>query len=452
MKPASVLAIDIGTSSVRSALFNLHAAPQVDSTARQSYRLHYTADGGAELNPVALRAATHRCLRQTLQHRHGPILAVGVSSFWHSLLGTDARGKPVTPIYTWADSRCRLEARQLRTEFDERRYHAQTGCMLRAAYWPAKLRWLKRVRAARWLAPAEWLTGAPHTSLSMASGTGLFDLSHAAWTTWAPRAQLLPVSDAPFRCALIPELANVAWFPAIGDGAAGNLGSGATQPGLAAINFGTSAAVRVLAQNGRAPFGLFRYRLDCDRQLIGGAISNAGNLWEWCRRHLRATNPPAFQPSRLTVLPFWVSERAPTWPEELRGAIVGLTLATTADEMFQAISDATFYRLAEIARRLPVDKFVVSGGLARSSVDLQRLANVLGREVGVCAEPEASLRGAAVFVLEKLGVTVPVLPVKRVLQPDRRLTAQHAKARQRQMELEQSQTRMDHRSFQLTER
>jgi len=436
MNAASVLAIDIGTSSVRTALFDLHARRQISSTAQQIYPVRYTSDGGAELEPVTLRNAVHRCIRQTLRHRHGDILAVGVSCFWHSLIGTDTKGKPVTPIYTWADSRCWQQARQLRSEFSERRYHARTGCMLRAQYWPAKLRWLKKVRATRWLSPAEWLTGAPHMSFSMASGTGLFDLARGDWIDWAPRTNLLPVSDAPFQSSVFPALADVPWFPAIGDGAAGNLGSDATRPGIAAINFGTSAAVRMVSQTGNAPFGLFRYRVDNKRLLIGGAISNAGNLWDWCRRELQTRKVTGKSAHELTVLPFWVGERAPTWPEDLRGAITGLTLSTTADDIFQAVTNAAFYRLADIAKMLPAKKFVVSGGLTKSPTDLQRLVDVLGRKVTVCTEPEASLRGAAVFALEKLGVEVPPLPAGRVLKPRRQLTALHAEARRRQAQLE----------------
>ena len=437
MKPVSVLAIDLGTSSVRTALFDLQGKRQFNSTAQQTYRVHYSATGGAELDPHTLRTAAHRCLRQTLQHNRGYLLGVGVSCFWHSVLGTDRTGRPVTPIYTWADSRCQPQAQQLRAERSERRYHAQTGCMLRASYWPAKLRWLKKIRACRWLAPADWLFGAPHTSFSMASGTGLFDLASGDWVDWAPHSQLLPVTDAPFRCPTFPELADVAWFPAIGDGAAGNLGSDATAPATAAINFGTSAAVRILSQAGRAPFGFFRYQVDHQRQLIGGAISNAGNLWEWCRRELQPNQPRITPPGGLTVLPFWVSERAPTWPEEKRGAITGLTLGTTATDIFQAVTAATFYRLAEIADRLPATQYVVSGGLAKSRVDLQRLADVLGRAVRVCPEPEASLRGAAVFVLNKFGIPVPPLPAGHAFRPRRTLTALHRAARRRQVQLEQ---------------
>ena len=273
----------------------------------------------------------------------------------------------------------------------------------------------------------------------MASGTGLYDLRHHDWLDWAPRHKLLPVADISFPSSKFSELAGVPWFPAIGDGAAGNLGSDATQPGIAAINFGTSAAVRVLTQSTPAPFGFFRYRIDASRQLVGGAISNAGNLWEWCRRELRPPDAPAHRSTGLTVLPFWVDERAPTWPEDHRGTITGLTLGTTSQELFQAITNAPFYRLAEIASRLPADQFVVSGGLAKSRADLQRLADILGQPVRVSAEPEASLRGAAIFALEKIGEQISVLRRGITLLPRLRFTRQHAAERLRQIQLEKYQ-------------
>src|SRR6266478_4856016 len=91
-----------------------------------------------------------------------------------------------------------------------------------------------------------------------------------------------------------PELREALWFPAIGDGAASNLGSGATKTGLAALNCGTSAAIRLVSRvpQARAPFGLFDYRVDAERALIGGAVSNAGNLRAWCLRELNLPDVP----------------------------------------------------------------------------------------------------------------------------------------------------------------
>ena len=62
---------------------------------------------------------------------------------------------------------------------------------------------------------------------------------------------------------------------------------------------GTSAALRVVlsrepsAREPLAPFGLFSYRVDDHRRLMGGAVSNAGNLRAWALRELKLPDDPA---------------------------------------------------------------------------------------------------------------------------------------------------------------
>jgi len=474
---ALILAIDIGTSSLRTALFDARGWRLVRTTAQETYSLRVTADGGAELSPPTLRRTFLQCLAKTLRVYRAdrtiqlrPIIAVGTSCFWHSLLGADESGSALTPIYTWADSRSHEDAARLRTEFSERAVHARTGCMLRSSYWPAKLVWLRRTRpkvftrVVHWMSPAEWLLrelcGEARCSYAMASGTGLINPATLRWDAGLlkrcriSQRKLNALDEEPLRistrCARkFPELREALWFPAIGDGAASNLGSGATKAGVAALNVGTSAAVRLVshARRTRVPFGLFGYRVDEKRLLIGGAVSNAGNLRAWCLRQLNLPSDPqeleralAARPAPLhglTVLPFWVSERAPTWPEDLHGTIVGLKNSSSALDILQATREAVFQRLAQIAELLPIRKFVVSGGIQKSPADIQRLADVLGCSLIVCSEPEASLRGAAVFALEKLGVIVPPPPAGRVIHPRLRFSRQYIVARRRQRQLEE---------------
>jgi gluconokinase len=120
----------------------------------------------------------------------------------------------------------------------------------------------------------------------------------------------------------------------------------------------------------------------------------------------------------------WVAERAPDWVEEPGGFIGGITMATTAADIARAIREATFRQLGRIIEQLPGKlRFVVSGGLSRNGADMQLLADVLGRPVSACAEPEASLRGAAVFALEKLGAKLKPLPSGKTYRPQGRSVA-----------------------------
>jgi gluconokinase len=359
----------------------------------------------------------------------------------------------------------------LRSELDERKIHARTGCMLRASFWPAKLRWLRRTRprlfhrVARWVSPVEWiyeeLFGAAGCNPSMASGTGLYDLRDNRWdsrlftacginATQLGALSEIAVADRP----LFPELRDINFFTAIGDGAAGNLGCGADAAGRIAINVGTSAAVRTVCRGNRTsstPFGLFRYVVDHDRTILGGAVSNAGNLRKWCLRELRLEDTSAAEKKTLarsaaandesTVLPFWVNERAPTWPENLRGAIIGLSQTSSAAEILRATTCAVYYRLGEILGLIeratgPAEAVIVSGGILRSTPSLRLLADALGRDLLISPEAEASLRGAAIYVLEQTGCRPVPLRAAKTVKHIPALAAKHRLRRERQLALE----------------
>ena len=473
-----VLAMDIGSSSTRSALFDDSGRALAETVASREYAVRYSADGAAELSPALLQRAGRLCLRETLQARRLsrslrkiPMVAAGASAFWHSLLGLDGKGRAITPVFTWADSRCAPEAARLREQLDEKKIHAETGCMLRASFWPAKLRWLRRTkprffeRVVRWVSPAEWifeeLLGATGCSHSMASATGLYDLRRKRWHTPLCEACGIEISQlgvlretASASRPAFRDLENARIFMAIGDGAAGNLGCEADTKGRVAINIGTSAAVRMMDTNeGSAtnptPFGLFRYAVDGQRSVLGGAVSNAGNLRRWCLRELRlgeatdkALSRKAAADDAITVLPFWVAERAPTWPENLPGVIVGLSQACDAAQILRTTTCAVFYRLAEILDLIegamgPAKEIIVSGGILHSAASLRLLADALGRDLCVSSQAEASLRGAAVYVLEKLGHKPAPLRKGKIVHYDRALAKKHRIRRERQITLEE---------------
>ena len=470
MKEALILALDIGTSSTRTALFDGSAQRLAGSTAQQGYSLITSGEGAAEIEPAVLLGAVRACLAQTMKAARGRAVAgIGVSCFWHSLIGTDAGGKPLTNVITWADARCRDDAAKLRAVLSEKQIQTRTGCMLRASYWPAKLSWLRRTqprvfaRVSQWMSPAEWLqltlSGDANCAPGMATGTGFFNPSKLAWDTamldqcGVCVAQLRPLTDDPTPLGGplakdFPSLAGVPWFPAIGDGAASNLGSGATRPGLAAINVGTSAALRVMrsGRTARAPFGLFCYRVDAERFVIGGAVSDAGNLRAWCLRELNLPDESAIERALaarpgpvhgLTVLPFWTIVRAPTWAEDAAGMIHGISASTTALDLLQTITDASYYRIARIAEMIlavepRAPKFIVSGGIQHSPASLQRLADALGQPIYPNDEMEASIRGAAVFAMEKLGLSIPPAHLGRAVKPRAKYARLHAAARERQ--------------------
>jgi gluconokinase len=436
-----ILSVDAGTSSFRTALYDFSGRVIEGSLNREVYALETDAEGRATLSAQKILYAFDTCLQKTLEFVKSEddlrIEGAGISFFWHSLVGLDSNGDAATPVITWADGRCRGEAERLRKTWNEGTYHASTGCMIRSAFWPAKLAWIRKNHSSLWKKVSTWvspselilqrMTGTTSLSHSMAAGTGLYDQREKGWSKrWYKslglRENSLPaISNEGFQTSeaiskVYPLLKETLWFSGIGDGAASNLGLGATDGKVVAINFGTSAAIRLLAPMPKKaiPFGLFCYRLDEKRVLVGGAITNAGIVRAWFDREygVPAAKTEIASKTNLWSLPFLAPERAPTWPEELPGMTVGFQLESNKQEHYESMIDATLYRLNRI--RISLQKwsgkklsYRLGGGLAGTGEMVQKFADILSSPVAVVEESEASIRGAAIYALTQLGEEPP---------------------------------------------
>ncbi len=410
-----IVSLDVGSSSVRAVA--------------------YDGDGRAEPGDAHLPCATTdadelvgACRAVLAQVGEGDALAV--SCFWHSLLPLDAHDRPLGPLQTWRN----LVGDE--PPLDPVAYHERTGCFLHPAFWPAKLG--RFPEAARYVSFSDYLllklTGELRTSISMASGTGLFDPNRLAWDeqTLAALAvspeRLPPISDEPVHGV----------WPALGDGACSNVGAGCVGRGRAAVMSGTSAAERVVsAADGVEPRpGLFLYRLDGATYCEGGALSDGGNLHAWLVQTLAefddsslADRAPAAH--GLVFEPYLGGERALGWDARRRGAIRGLSFATTPLDIAQAALEAVCYRLADVLDAIGgLDAVVATGGgLLANDGWLQVLADVLGRPIEVSAVAEGSARGAAAMVAERLGGGFPSPAIARVVEPRHDRHAIHERVR-----------------------
>src|SRR3972149_524596 len=126
-----VIALDVGTSSARAACYDDTGRAVAGRFHRVAYAPAVTPDGGVEHDALRLFEAAVECVDHVLAGVHpGEVRAVGVTTFWHGLLGFDAHGRPATPVYTWADTRSAEDARLLHDALDEAALHARPGCPL----------------------------------------------------------------------------------------------------------------------------------------------------------------------------------------------------------------------------------------------------------------------------------------------------------------------------------
>src|SRR2546425_9172447 len=433
-----VLALDLGTSSVRAVVYDVRGAMLERTLTDLAYKVRTTDAGEVSSDPDALVKLIAQSIDVALKAARKEkvaILGVGVSCYWHSLMVFFFKDRPTTEIYTWADTRSAPETQGMRAHFDERAYHTRTGCFFHASYWPAKLRWLRATRptavrrTVRWISLGEYLfeqlQGDTRVSHSIASGTGLLDVNRCRWDADALRLagitaeQLSPLSDwdQPARslrssfAGRWPELKGVPWFLPLGDGGLANVGAGCVSPRWACATIGTSSALRVLLDRKRltVPWGTFVYRVDRRRYVLGGALSEGGNVVRWFTENLGLKPKKKYERAAfalppdshgLTILPFWAGERSPNWRGDARAVIAGLSLGTQPAQLLRASMEAITYQLVAVAAAVqPVVPSPDSGSANRGELGhlapwSPMLADAMNNPVMTSPQTQASRRGA----------------------------------------------------------
>ncbi len=475
-----ILTIDIGSSSLRSMVFAADGRPFDASMARSERRFQSSRDGSAVDDPVALLEDLAGCIDQSLHalgERQAELATVAIASYAPTLIGLDAANRPLTPLISYADTRSAPDAAALRRELDEREIFERTGCPLRSNYLPARLRWLRRSQpelfrqVRRWVSLGEYLalqwldSAAP--SMSLAAWGGLLNRHTLQWDEPllafldVEPQQLLPPVDpadtAQLRAGMAgrwPALAGIPWLPAIGDGAAANIGSDCCDARRAALTVGTSAALRVTLSDGpqSLPWGLWCYRVDRRRALLGGASSEGGNLFKWLRNVLRIDaaeletvleqrSPAAHG---LAVLPFIAGERSPGWADAASAVFSGISVSTDAYDLAQAGLEAVAYRFALIAAQLESaltesPAYIANGGALQNSPAWCRIfADVLNRPLHVHPADETTARGLALLAAEILGQPLeacPPIDFLRIHEPDAERHERYRAALEGQQEL-----------------
>ena len=450
-----VIGIDTGTTATKGIAAGLDG--ELRAHASVHYPLSVPGPGRAELDPDRLRDAAVAALADVAKQcrdRGDRVIAVGLSAFLHALVPMDVAGRPLGPLVTWADGRAAAQVERLAGT--AKKLQARTGTPVHPMSPLAKLAWWRDTDPERLRDVPRWggvkelmLTGlaeAPYlVDLSLASGTGLYDI-HAGH--WDPEAleiagvredQLARVVPTTERLHLKEEVAAAAQLPpdtpliiGAADGPLANLGVGATPAGVAAVSLGTSGALRMVvnAPTADAAGRLFCYALTEDRWVIGGAVNNAGSVVRWAGQSFAggfarpaaqgedadkrdaallveaATAAPGSD--GLLCLPYLLGERAPWWRPGMRGAYVGLRREHGRPHLIRAAVEGVCQQLALVRDSFTAENFEVTevratGGSVASDLWVGVLAAALNLPVAIADTPEGTAMGACLLALHALG-------------------------------------------------
>lgn len=448
-----MIGVDLGTTSTKAVLFD--DRNQVVASANKGYKLYRDTPDMAEedLDEIfeALIDALSEVVRAAKLQGDDKIAAVSFSSAMHSLIAFDQDWQPLTRVITWADTRAVKYTEELKATGLGQEIYSQTGTPIHPMAPLSKLLWLRAEhadifnQAAHYMGIKEYLFhrlfGTNKMDISLASGTGLFNIFKLDWdeqalaVTGITKAQLpTPVEPYEYETTMAPEYAAVIGIPTdtpfvygAGDGPLSNLGVNAVKPGVAAITIGTSGAIRVVSdQPVIDPKGrTFTYALDKDHWVVGGPVNNGGDVFRWARDNMFdaekstaallgvdaydlmtqiAARVPAGSDG-LIFHPYLGGERAPIWDANARGSFFGLNHGHTRAHMLRSVLEGITFNVYMVSLALEevvgdLKAIQATGGFARSPLWRQMFADIFEQPVTV---PEAFESGslAAVIVAQK---------------------------------------------------
>lgn len=452
-----VVGIDTGTTATKAVA----AGPsgQVRAMASVHYPLAVPGPGQAELDPGRLRDAAIEALIAIAGQARGQndrVVAVGLSAFLHGLVPMDGAGAPLGPLITWADNRAARLSERIVESGRAKALQARTGTpvhpmspLTKLAWWretdPAKVRDTPRWGGVKELVLAGLAEEGFLLDLSVASGTGMYDIHRRHWDpealelTGVRADQLAEVVPTTRTLRLRPEVAAAAGLPAdtpliIGaaDGPLANLGVGATPPGVAAVSLGTSGALRTIVNGPTADRAgrLFCYALTENHWVVGGAVNNAGSVVRWAGETFAGGfDRPAAEgedadvrdaallaeaaevgpgSEGLLCLPYLLGERAPWWRGGMRGAYIGLRREHGRPHLVRAAVEGVCQQLALVrdtfaAEGIALTEVRATGGAVASELWVGVLAAALDLPVSVADTPEGTALGACLLARHALG-------------------------------------------------
>jgi glycerol kinase len=419
-----LLAIDQGTSSSRAIGFS--AAGDMLAVEQQSFEQIYPAPGWVEHDPEVIWATSLSSTRRVLERLRetdGAVAAVGITNQRETTVVWDRRsGAPLYNAVVWQDRRTADRCRELNRGGAEAELSRKTGLLLDPYFSATKIAWiLDHVSGARDAAKAGHIAfgtvdsfllwrlseGRVHaTDATNASRTALYDIRQGRWDE-----ALCEMFNVPLSC--LPEVRDSAGdfgrtaeavlgqsLPirgVAGDQQAALIGQACFAAGDVKSTYGTGAFLVLntagnLVTSKNRLLGTIAYRLKGEATYaLEGSILSAGTAIQWLRDGLgliaRASEVEALAASvkdsgGVYLVPAFTGLGAPYWDPHARGALLGLTRASSRGEIARAALDSVVYQTHDLLEAMAADglrpaTLKVDGGMAGNELFMQRLADVL---------------------------------------------------------------------------
>lgn len=464
-----IIGCDIGTTNVKVTAFDSDSAGILTSHS-EGYEMIHPQPGWSEQDPDEIYRAVCNAIREVSKscELQGQPLGICFSSAMHSILCINENGKNLSNLIIWADNRSADIAEKLKSSAAGKKMYQHNGTPIHAMTPSCKLIWLKENQkdvfenTDKFIGIKEYiifkLTGQFVVDYSIASATGLFNITDKRWDEWTLKKigldeNKLSKAVSPYHIEKLPEKndfklpAGTPLIMGASDGCLANLGSGAISKGTMAITIGTSGAARTCSD---VPFleekmRTFCYILDEDTYVVGGPSNSGAVVFEWMKDNFYPESDyneifdaaSKIDPGSdgLLFFPYLLGERAPLWSSAVRGGFLGLDIQHTKSHFARAVMEGIHLNLYSIGKILlekqKIKRIFANGGFAQSQVWVQMLADIFGIEVALNDTVDTGTVGAAMMGLKALGFAKELsdlnyfTPVSTVFEPKKEVHNQY---------------------------
>ena len=437
------MGIDIGTTSIKTAVFNENLEEKISLTA------DYTLDAHGDI--VEFDGNKYwEIVREKIEEIKAQlnIDALSVDTQGETLILTDEEGNPVRPAIVWLDNRATEEAEIIAKEFGRKKVYDVTGQPEIAATWPAcKLLWVKRNEPDVWAKTKkvflleDWIlfkmTGKFVSEKTLQSSTIYFDIHKAEW--WQEMLDFIGVSKD-----MLPKLYSSAVKVGEYDGMqvvtgaidqiAGAIGAGVVKPGIVSVMTGTTMVIFLPTDNipefNEKSIVPCHYNYD-DKYCLLSWTPTAGMALKWIKNALcenfsfrelddLAAAVPAGS-SGVTFLPYLCGSTMPKYNPAARGSFTGLTTEHGRGHFVRAVMESVACMLKSNLDYLglDVDEIRAMGGGANSPLWCQMKADMTDKKLVTLKNKETACLGSAILAAVGIGVFESVEKAAESLALDR---------------------------------
>ncbi|MEG0254802.1 MAG: glycerol kinase GlpK [Vagococcus sp.] len=448
-----IMAIDQGTTSSRAIIFD-KAGKNVGSSQKEFTQI-FPESGWVEHNANEIWNSVQSVIAGALIEsgvRPDDIDAIGITNQRETTVIWDREtGKPIYNAIVWQSRQSAPIADKLKEDGHADMIHKKTGLVVDAYFSATKVRWiLDHVEGAQERAERgelafgtidTWLLwkltdGNVHvTDYSNAARTMMYNIMDLKWDD-----DILELLNIPK--SLLPEVKSnsevygytqsyhfygneVPIAGMAGDQQAALFGQLAFEPGMIKNTYGTGAFIvmntgekpqisknNLLTTIGYGINGKVYYALE-------GSVFVAGSAIQWLRDGLRMveTAPQSEELANAStgdnsvyVVPAFTGLGAPYWDSDARGAIFGLTRATTKEDFVKATLQAVAYQSKDVIDAMKEDSGIdipvlkVDGGAAKNDMLMQFQSDILDTDVTRAPNLETTALGAAYLAGLAVGV------------------------------------------------